>query len=116
MSRKHIINAFPLATNEDMSATWTSQSSVVEQFDFLSYTMTWGGGAGVNGEFFVEVSNDNSTWIELDFGSQILAVTDSDVFIILIKDVHFKHSRIKYVPAAGTGTCDVELKAGTKGA
>jgi len=116
MGRKHILNAYLVSTQADMSADFESKSTVVEQFDFISYTLDWGGGAGVSGEFFVEVSNDGTDWIELDFGQQILAGVDTNKDHILIKDVHFKYSRVKYVFAAGTGNCDITLKAGTKGA
>jgi len=115
MGRKHILNAYLVSTQADMSADFESKSTVVEQFDFISYTLDWAG-AGVSGEFFVEVSNDGTNWIELDFGLQILAAVDTNKEHILIKDVHFKYARVKYTFAAGTGDCDITLKAGTKGA
>ena len=121
MGRKHVSRPYKVTDQGDMSANITSESTSVEQFDFLSYRLTWGGGAGVDGSFFIEVSDDEGedaakNWIELDFGQTLPVVTDTGDDYILIKDVHFKYARVKYSRVAGTGSIDITLKAGTKGA
>ena len=116
MGRKHIIRPYMVKDQGDMSADVVGEATSVEQFDFLSYRLIWGGGAGVDGTFVVEVSDDETNWVELDFGSAILVNTDTGDDYILIKDVHFKWARPKYVFVAGTGNIDMILKAGTKGA
>lgn len=116
MGRKHIINPYLVTEQGDMSADITSKSTSVEQFDFISYRLVWGGGAGVDGSFSVEVSDDDATWVALDFGQTLPVSTNTGDDYILIKDVHFKYARVKYSRVAGTGNIDITLKAGTKGA
>lgn len=116
MGRKHIISPYKVSEQADMSGNITSKSTSVEQFDFISYRLVWGGGAGVDGSFSVEVSDDELTWISLDFGQTLPVSTDTGNDYILIKDVHFKYARVVYTRVAGTGNIDITLKAGTKGA
>ena len=119
MGRKQVSRVFKVVDSGDMSAAITSAETVVEQFDIVSYFINWSG-TGVSGSFVIEVSNDeeeyNKTWKELDFNTTISISTDSGKDQILIKDVHFKRIRIRYVFTAGTGSMDVEIKSTTKGA
>ena len=119
MGRKHISRFYPVSEGADMSAQIITESTVVEQYDTVSYFIDWSG-LGVSGEFFVEVSIEeeihDATWQVLDFGTSIGATLDTGSDQILLTDIHFKRIRLRYEPTAGTGAMDVRIKSTTKGA
>ena len=69
-ARKHIINQYPVAWQEDMSGNITSFYTDVEQMDHIAYDVDWAG-APV-GILAVEYSNDLVTWRVLDFGAPLV--------------------------------------------
>lgn len=119
MGRKHISRVYPVIETGDMSAQIISKTTVVEQFDTVSYFISWVG-LTLTGEFFIEVSNEeqeqDSVWKVLDFGVPLEVADDIADHQILIKDIHFKRIRLRYEAATGTGAIEAEIKSTTKGA
>jgi len=114
MSRKHIINSFPVIESGNMTSSVISETTNVEQMDHIRYNPSWSGNP--TGGFFVEVSDNGTTFEILDFGTPIEAEGFSGAHTITITMVNFKFIRLIYLPLSGTGTLNANIKAHGRGA
>lgn len=115
MGRKQILPYFQVITDGDMSGDITSSVSTVEQVDQITYDISWTGSTPV-GEIFVQYSNNNESWNNLDFGTTIDISGNSGSHKIDVQLITSKYMRLFYDFTSGTGTIQAHIKGSTKGA
>ena len=119
MGRKNLVKDFVSINAGALSnASLKGVSTVLNQFDILSYIFTWTGGQTTNGDIGIEASLDNITWFPLDFSVTMSLNAVSGNHQLLIKDVAFSYARPFYTRTNGSasGTLTVELFSTNKGA
>lgn len=95
-----------------LASNWTSNSISCDYCLQLGITLDFSGTP--DGEFFVDVSNDNENWMATTFTEgQILAEGSSDNHCLTLKDFSFGWIRLRYVRSSGTGSLSaiIQVKA-----
>jgi hypothetical protein len=93
-----------------------SQSSVTSSVTNVTYgdnigiAVNWTGTSPV-GALDIQVSNDGSTWVSLDFGSSIAISGNSGNALININQLPYAQIRAVYTKTSGTGTLYASLTA-----
>ena len=95
-----------LVVDGDMSGSVTSPSSNILHMDRVGYQISWAGTPV--GDFTVEVSNDESTWVELTLSVAVAATGGAnDAFIDV--ETAAKFVRLVYTSSSSTGTLQVHI-------
>lgn len=111
MARKNVLKNWSMfgTTGADMSqSSVTSSTTEINYQDNAGIIVTWAGTSPV-GQFFVDVSNDNTNWVTLDFGSAVSISGDSGSHAIDMTQLPFSYIRSRYVKTSGTGTLNANL-------
>lgn len=107
MARKNIVPGFQqfgtAGANMSSTNTVTSTVSETQYMDNIGIIVNWTGTSPV-GTLAVQASNDQSTWVSLDFGSAISISGSSGSHNIDINQFPYTHIRSVYTNASGTGT------------
>jgi hypothetical protein len=90
------------------TASTTSSVSEVLNLDNIGIVVNWAGSSPV-GALTIQASNDQLTWVSLDFGSTIDISGDSGSHIIDIAQLPYAYLRAVYTKASGTGTLFASL-------
>jgi hypothetical protein len=110
MTKRILLNV-PMVVAGDMSANITSKSVEIQYLDNIAISLQFPVNAGATGTFFIDVSNDNKTFIPLGFGSS-LSVPDADNAIqIEATQLAASWIRVRYVFISGTGTLNAFISA-----
>jgi len=93
------------------------QQSSVKNFDVVTYSVKWTGGALTNGNVEIQKSKDGITWQALDFGLPIALATASDSHEIIINEIGFTYLRPVYkrTNVSATGLLNIEIFSSNKG-
>lgn len=91
-------------------ASTTSSTTTVGYLDNVGVLLSWTGTSPV-GAITFDVSNDNSNWVSLDFGSVIAISGNTGSHVISINQLPFIYIRAKYTKTSGTGTLTASLNA-----
>jgi len=120
MSRR-FVNTFPCFEALDSSVEQKSALTNVGPFDSASYQVKFS--APSSGEFHVQARNgkyrpdqDETDWVDLDFGPSGLVITSETDVRILLVDLTFTELRLVWSPSASTGTINSTLTAKAVGA
>lgn len=106
MGVKRSLNYSELVVSGDMSGDVTSPSTDILNMDRVGYQISWSGTP--TGDFSVEVSNDNSTWIALTLSAVVAAAGSADDAFIDVETAS-KYIRLKYTASSGTGSLNVHI-------
>jgi hypothetical protein len=116
MGRKHIIKQFQVFEAQAVTGTNSYDSTVtdVEQVDRVTYSIFWT--SSPVGTIQVQVSDDQSNWQVLQFGSTInIDGTETD-HRIEINQVNFKFCKLVYTNTSGSGVLNAFIHGATEGA
>ncbi len=102
MSAKAVLPVYQTITDQDMTTSVTSLVTDVGSVDNIGIQATFTGTP--DGEFFIEGSVNNTTWVPLDFDTPILASGTGDDFIFSIRQFPYPKIRLRYVATSGSGT------------
>ena len=108
MSTKRVLDFDKLIVDGDMSASITADGTNILYTDRVGYQIDWTGTP--TGDFTVEVSNDEDTWVELTLSTAIAAGGSADSAFIDVETAA-KFVRLKYTRSSGTGTLNVHITA-----
>lgn len=93
----------------DMSVSSTTSSSTsVQNTDNIGIILSWTGTSPV-GTVTISGSNDNSTFVDLDFGSTISISGNTGSDLLNINQFPCAYIRIKYTKGSGTGTLTASM-------
>lgn len=106
MGRKNIVSnyaQFGTAGCNLATASTTSNVTEVQYMDNIGIVINWTGTSPV-GAVTIQVSNDQLTWDDLDFGNTIDVSGNTGTHIIEITQLPFSYLRAKYTKSSGVGT------------
>ena len=101
MSTKAVIPVFHSVEDANMTTQVVSRVTDVSTVDNIGIQITFTGSPV--GDFFIEGSVNNTTWIPLEFTVAPVAVGVGDDFLFNIKQFPYPKIRIRYTPTSGTG-------------
>ena len=108
MSQKKVLDFAALVVDESMGASVTTAASNILYTDRVGYQISWTGTP--TGAFTVEISNDETTWVELTLSTPITASGSADDAFI-DAETAAKFIRLVYTRTSGTGTLNVHITA-----
>jgi hypothetical protein len=106
MSTKRVILPFEVIDAGDMSGTLTSLSTNIQYLDRVGYHIVFTGSP--TGTFSVEVSNDDTNYVEVTLTTAITASGSGDTAYIEVESAA-PFVRLKYTFSSGTGSLTVTL-------
>lgn len=121
MARKNTLT-YEVATNQSMAATFTTNPTVINYLDNISYQINITT-SNSTGTFKIQASLDYSTgpiagaansghWVDLTLDGTPTAAGANDTIMINLNQVPFNALRMVYTAGtAGTGHCDIFLTA-----
>lgn len=118
MGRKQVTKAFK-ALEVEMDGDHVGEETTTEQLDRATYFVFWDGGVANDGEFRVEVTQDDETWQDLPFAPPLIIDTPSGGAIVQVNDITWLKMRPKFVDnsaGAGVGSLIANVKCSTAGA
>ena len=101
MSAKAILPVYKTVTDQDMTVSVTSLVTDVSTVDNIGVQLTFTGSPV--GDFFIEGSVNNLTWVALEFTIAPVAAGVGDDFLFNIKQFPYPKIRVRYVPTSGSG-------------
>ena len=101
MGSKRTLDYATLVVDGDMSSNITSDSTNILHMDRVGYQLSWTGTP--TGDFYVDVSNDGTTWIEQTLSTAVAAAGSADDAFI-DAETAAKYIRFRYVASSGSGT------------
>lgn len=115
MSRKLVLGPKNVVEETAMDTTANGLTTDCEFLDLISYDVVWSNGNTPVATVTIQYSNDESTWITLDFGSTISISGASGSHRIDIKP-NFKYVRPVVTFSSGDTDLIIQSKGTTKGA
>lgn len=121
MASRPLITPHQVITNGNMSASITSEVTVITNVTMVSYSVSWTG-TSPSGVVTIEVSNDYSknaagqvqnagTWTELPLSAACVVSGNSGNGMIELTDIPAFAIRLKYTRASGSGTMQAIIVA-----
>ncbi len=108
MSVKRVVDHSKLLVDESMTGNITSPSTNILYTDRVGYQLSWAGTP--TGDFTVEVSNDETVWVELTLSVAVAAAGGADDAFIDVETAA-KFVRLVYTVGSSTGTLQAHLTA-----
>ena len=108
MGSKRTLDYSNLIVDGDMSGNITSASTNILHTDRVGYQLVWTGTP--TGDFSVEVSNDEATWVALTLSTAVAAAGSADSAFIDCETAA-KFIRLVYTASSSTGTLQVHITA-----
>ena len=102
MSSKAVLPVYKTVDNQSMATTVISLVTDVQSVDNIGIQITFTGNP--TGDFYVEGSVNNVTWVPLSFSPAPVAAGVGDDFLFNIKQFPYPKLRVRYAPTSGTGT------------
>lgn len=97
------------ASGADLSqSSVTSNTTNVTYGDNIGIAVNWTGTSPV-GTLDIQVSNDGTTWLSLDFGAAIAISGNTGNHLLNIKQLPYAQIRAVYTKTSGTGTLFASL-------
>ena len=115
MGRKLVLGPKNVIEETGMDTTATGEKSYCEFLDLISYDLIWSSGNTPVATVTIQYSNDNESWITIDFGSTISISGASGSHRIDIKP-NFKYVRPVVTFSSGDTDLTMQVKGTTKGA
>lgn len=117
MASRPILAPFSVVTNGDMSASITSDVTIIQNVSMISYDISWSGTSPV-GDISIQVSNTYSknadgsvknagNWTTLTLSAPTAISGNTGVGFIDITELSSYAIRLVYVRTSGTGTLNV---------
>jgi hypothetical protein len=106
MGVKRTLDYDQLVVDGDMSSNITSASTNILNLDRVGYQLSWSGTP--TGDFTVEISNDETNWIEMTLSATISAAGSADTAFIDCETAA-KFIRLVYTSSSGSGTLQVKI-------
>lgn len=106
MGRKNTVSNFAMfgtAGANMATASTTSAVTEVQYMDNIGIVLNWTGSTPI-GSVLISASNDQLTWVSLDFGATIDIAGNTGNHIIEITQLPFGYLRAVYTKGSGTGT------------
>lgn len=123
MSAKSSLAPYPAIKAGDMSGNIIGEVTDLLYQDNCAYQVTWSG-ASPDGEFFVEVTNDEpipgsmppiwpaaTVWTPLDFGLQVLISGNAGSHLLNVNQFPARYIRPRYEATSGTGSLTAKITA-----
>lgn len=92
----------------DMSGNLTGGTIDMNQESILSAIYTVSSASSLNGTIQIQVSNDDSTWVD---SSSTATLTADGSGLLNLADIGSKYARVTWTNSAGSGTLVVDFHA-----
>lgn len=113
MGRKSVILPYAIMQAVDLTADAASQVVNIQYLDNIGITIQTDGITDNDGQFKIQISNDQILWQDVILDPAIPALADSDAqFAIALSNMPFAYLRVFFEAATGTdGTATAILTA-----
>lgn len=108
MGVKRTLDYDQLVVDGDMSSDITSASTNIMNTDRVGYQLSYSGTP--TGTFSVQVSNDESVWVDVTFDSTPTAAGQAGTDFLEVETAA-KFVRLVYTATSGTGSLDAHITA-----
>lgn len=116
MSRKTILQEKAVIDENGFATLATGDVTTCENLDAISYEIDWSNGSSFDAVAFIQYSNNNTDWKNLDFGASLLLYGASGNHKVDVDLIIFKYIRPWIIAASGSCDLTVKIKGTTKGA
>ncbi len=111
-STKNVLLPYHLTTAQTLSANFSTGTVAVPYLDNVGIQINISATAGASGNFTVNVSLDNVTFIPLVMSGTPAVSGVNDNILISLNQLPFRYMNLTYTSAtAGTGSCDIYIMA-----